>query len=95
MHRATLLEAKRNLKDRKYTSVQLTEAVFGHIDNVESQVGAYVHLARESALTQARAADEKIASGNLKDAPLAGLPIAIKDLICTEDQPTTCSSRYL
>ncbi len=95
MHRATVLEARQGLREGRFTSVELTEAVFRQIDRVEAQVGAYVHLARESALQQAKNADEKIAAGGAEGAPLLGVPLAIKDLICTEDQPTTCASRFL
>jgi len=93
MHRATLLQAKKGLQKKQFSSVELTEAVFKHIDKVEDKVQAFVHLTKDSALNQAREADQKIAAG--EDAPLLGIPLALKDLICTEGLRTTCSSRML
>ena len=93
MHRATLRKAKEGLQKKQFSSVELTEAVFKHIDRVEGKVKAFVHLTRETALNQAREADQKIAAG--EDAPLLGIPLALKDLICTQGLRTTCSSRML
>jgi aspartyl-tRNA(Asn)/glutamyl-tRNA(Gln) amidotransferase subunit A len=93
MHRATLLKAREGLQKKQFSSVELTEAVFNHIDRVEDKVKAFVHLTRESALDQARSADQKISAG--EDAPLLGIPLALKDLICTKGSRTTCSSRML
>jgi len=95
MHLKSVAEARQGLKDGRLSAAALTEAVFEQIDRVEDKVGAYVHLARESALKQAKNADERLARGEAENQPLAGVPIAIKDLICTEDQPTTCASRFL
>ena len=92
-HRNTILQAKEGLKKKQFSSVELTEAVYKRIDTVEERVKAFVHLTKDSALLQAREADQKIAAGD--DAPLLGIPIALKDLICTQGARTTCSSRYL
>ncbi len=93
MHRSTLTQAKEGLKKKQFSALELTEAVFKRIDQVEDNVKAFVHLTRESALYQAKEADRKIAAG--EDAPLLGIPLALKDLICTKGARTTCSSRYL
>ena len=93
MHRATLRQAGEDLQKKKYSAVELVEDVYRRIDAVEEKVRAFVHLTRDEALQQARAADEKIASG--EKGPLLGIPIALKDLICTEGIRTTCSSRIL
>ena len=93
MHRSTITQARELLRQKKLSSVQLTEAVFARIDQVEDKVQAFVHLTREKALQQARNADARIAAG--EDAPLLGIPIALKDLICTEGSRTTCSSKIL
>jgi len=93
MHKSTLTQAKEGLQKKQFSSVELTEAVFKHIDRVEDKVKAFVHLTRDSALDQAREADKKLSARD--DAPLLGIPLALKDLICTEGARTTCSSRML
>ena len=93
MHRTTITQARELLQNKKISSVQLTEAVFARIDEVEDKVQAFVHLSREKALQQAKDADARIAVG--EEAPLLGVPIALKDLICTEGSRTTCSSKIL
>ncbi len=77
----------------KLTSVELTQAVLNRIVEVENQVQAYLTLAPEWALDQAQQADERRARG--QDAPLLGVPLAIKDVLCVEGLPCTCGSRIL
>ena len=76
------------------SSAEIVEAVFGRIDEVEASIKAYVTLRREEALEEARGVDERLARGE-KLGPLAGIPVAIKDNICTRGVPTTCSSKIL
>ena len=89
----TLVQAKQQLDRGELSAVDLTEALFARIDAVEPAVGAFIHLNREGALDQARAADARRAAG--EDAPLLGLPLALKDLICVKGERTTCASRIL
>ena len=93
MHQPTIAQAKHQLLEKKYSAVELLDAVYKRIDAVDSQVQAYVHLTRDIARQQAEAADKKLAAG--EDAPLLGIPIALKDLICMKDTLTTCASRIL
>ena len=93
MHRITITQARELLQSKKLSSTQLTEAVFNRIDLVEDKVKAFTHLMRDKALQQAKAADSKIARG--EEQPLLGVPIALKDLICTAGSPTTCASNIL
>ena len=79
MHKKTILQAKEDLLKKKYSAVELTEAVYQRIDKVEPKVQAYVHLTRNIANEQAQEADQKMAVG--QDAPLLGIPIALKEAI--------------
>jgi len=93
MHSKTILQAKQDLREKKYSAIELIEAVYQRIDKVEPKVQAYVQLTRKVALEQAQEADQKLSSG--QDAPLLGIPIALKDLICMQNARTTCSSQIL
>ncbi|HJO56938.1 MAG TPA: amidase family protein, partial [Nitrospinaceae bacterium] len=76
MHSKTILQAKEDLQQKKYSAVELTEAIYQRIDSVEPKVQAFVHLTRDIALKQAQEADRKLAAG--QNAPLPGIPIALK-----------------
>ena len=84
----------RDLLDRReVSSVELTRAVLDRIHDVEDRVKAFVTVTDEVALEQARRADERIAAGDAQ--PLTGIPMQLKDNMCTRGIPTTCSSRML
>ncbi len=72
----------------------VTESFLARIDAVDAQVGAYTQVWRDEALAQADAVDAKIAAGEPVGA-LAGVPISLKELICTQAGETTCSSKIL
>lgn len=82
------------LKDKKISSVELTESVFSRIDSVEDKIEAYVTLDKENALNKAKEVDDKRAEGK-ELSKLAGIPIGIKDNISTKGLLTTCSSKML
>jgi aspartyl-tRNA(Asn)/glutamyl-tRNA(Gln) amidotransferase subunit A len=92
-HALTLTEALRQLEAGEVTSVALTESVLDRIDTVEPLVQAYLSLDREGALRQAEQAD--IARKKGAAGPLCGVPLAVKDVLCTTSMPTTCGSRIL
>ncbi len=94
MHKKTAHELHSLLTTRKISSVELTEAVFERIGKVEGRVKAFVTLTKEEALKQARAADERIRAGQ-DITPLTGVPVAVKDNMCTRGILTTCSSKIL
>jgi aspartyl-tRNA(Asn)/glutamyl-tRNA(Gln) amidotransferase subunit A len=91
--RLTIHEAHRLLKEKKLSSVELTRACLKRVKEVEPKVKAFVTITEELALEQAEKADKRIARGNIK--PLTGVPVVIKDVLCTKGIKTTCSSKML
>ena len=89
----TIEEAARLLKKKEISAHELAVATLDRIDEVEETVGAYITVARKQALQQAKDADEQIKKGDIT--PLTGIPLAIKDLICTKGLKTTCASQIL
>ncbi len=89
----TIYEAATLLASGDITATALTEAVLERIERLEPAVDAYITVCRESARKEAEAADKAISKGST--GPLTGIPLAIKDLICTRGHPTTCASRML
>ena len=93
LHQLTIHAAHDLLAAKKISSVELTEACLDRIEAVEDRVNAFVTVTREKALARARQADVRLASSD--STPLTGVPMQIKDVICTRGIPTTCSSRML
>jgi aspartyl-tRNA(Asn)/glutamyl-tRNA(Gln) amidotransferase subunit A len=87
-------EAAELLRKREISSVELTQAHLDRIRAVESKVKAFTLITDELALQQAKEADKRLAADDHLS-PLTGIPIAIKDVICTKDITTTCGSRML
>jgi aspartyl-tRNA(Asn)/glutamyl-tRNA(Gln) amidotransferase subunit A len=81
------------LKAKQVSARELVSAFYKRIDAVEPQINAYTHLTRKEAEVAADEADRRIASGEA--GPLTGIPIALKDNLCTRGVPTTCSSKIL
>ena len=90
----TALELGKKIKAGEITSLQATEAVIKQIKAVEEQVHSYVTLDEEGAMKRAKEVQAQIKAGTLTG-PLAGVPAAIKDNMCTKDMRTTCSSKIL
>lgn len=76
------------------TSVACTEAFLKQIECANPTINAFLSVDRDGALAQAAAIDADRAAGKPLG-PLAGLPVAVKDVLCTTDQPTTCASKML
>lgn len=84
----------RLIKEGKATAVEAMRAVLEQIDKSEELYNCYVTIDRGKALKKAAEVQQKIESGELSG-PLAGVPVAVKDNLCTEGMATTCASRIL
>ncbi|MFZ4664730.1 MAG: Asp-tRNA(Asn)/Glu-tRNA(Gln) amidotransferase subunit GatA [Caldilineaceae bacterium] len=93
LHELTIHEALTGMRAGEFSSVELTNALLARIDAVDPQVQAYLTVTREVALRQAQAADDRRTRG--EEAPLLGVPLAIKDVLATAGVQTTCGSKIL
>jgi aspartyl-tRNA(Asn)/glutamyl-tRNA(Gln) amidotransferase subunit A len=93
LERLTIHETSERMAAGDLTAVELTEAILDRISAVDGEVKAYLTLRPERAMEQARAADEARAVG--EQGSLLGIPLAIKDVLCTKEMPTTAGSRIL
>lgn len=90
----TAVELAAKIKAGEVTAVEATEAVLAQIEEKETLLNCYVTVDKEGALKAAAEVQKKIEAGELTG-PLAGVPVAVKDNMCTEGLLTTCSSRIL
>ncbi len=93
LYELTIHQLNEKLKSKQVSSVEATKAVLSRIDTVEDKVHSFVTVSRDEAIKQAEEADRRIAAGDSR--PLTGIPIAVKDIFCTEGIRTTCSSKIL
>jgi aspartyl-tRNA(Asn)/glutamyl-tRNA(Gln) amidotransferase subunit A len=89
----TIAEARKRLDQKEISAVELTRALLERINRIDPKVGAFLTVSEESALADAEAADRAIAAGG--GGPVTGIPLAVKDVICTEGIRTTCGSKIL
>jgi len=87
-------QASEKLRRKEISSRELTKAILNRLKSVEPQIEAYLTISEDLAMKQAEEADIRLTSG-MDITPLTGIPIAIKDIICTRDILTTCASQIL
>ena len=92
--RMTAAEIAAAVTAGEVSAVEVTRAHLDRIQDVDPQVHAFLHVATDGAVSAARAVDERRAAGEPLG-PLAGVPLALKDVLTTADMPTTCGSRIL
>ena len=93
MHSETVTQLSASLRQRKFSATELTQSLLARVERAQPELNAFISIEAESALAAAAVADRRLAAG---DAPaLTGIPIAHKDLFCTEGVRTTCGSRML
>ncbi|WP_017598145.1 amidase, partial [Nocardiopsis lucentensis] len=90
----TAAELGAAIRSGEVSSEEATTAYLDRIGSVDEEIGAFLHVGRESALAQARAVDARRAAGE-ELGPLAGVPVAHKDVFATKDMPTTAASKIL
>ena len=94
LYKLTIHELHNLLKKKEVSAREISESVFSRIDEVEDKVRAYVSLCADKAFEQAETSD-RIIHDNEDFPVLTGIPVAIKDNMCTEGIQTTCASRIL
>lgn len=90
----TAASLSEKLRKKECSAVEITRSALTQIEKKEEQIGSFVTVCEERALKKAEEVDKKIAAGE-QLSPLAGIPVGVKDNICTEGILTTCSSKML
>jgi len=93
MYNKTIAELAQGLKNKSFSSEELTQTLLSRIDTLDPELNSFITVNKEHALSQARAADAVLAKG--KGHRLTGIPVAQKDLFCTDGVLTTCGSHML
>jgi aspartyl-tRNA(Asn)/glutamyl-tRNA(Gln) amidotransferase subunit A len=91
----SLKEMQTGLREGQFSSRELVEAALERIEQLEPSLHAFLYLAFESALEQADEADKQHAADEVRQTPLAGIPVAIKDVLTVKDMPATAGSKIL
>lgn len=93
MHNKTIAELSQGLASGEFSSVELTQSYLERINRLDTNYNSFITVTEDAALAQAKQADEQRAAGNA--GVLTGVPVAQKDLFCTEGVRTTCASKIL
>ena len=92
---ATAAELAEKIHAKEVSSKEVTQAFLDRIEETNGELNTFLHVDADGALAQAEAVDRAIAAGDKPASPLAGVPLALKDLFTTTDQPTTAASKIL
>ena len=95
LYTQTIRELHKKLRDGEVTSREITESVLARIDEVEPVLHSYIRVMKEEALAQADEVDELLRKGDIELNDLTGIPLAVKDVLCTKGVTTTCGSKIL
>jgi aspartyl-tRNA(Asn)/glutamyl-tRNA(Gln) amidotransferase subunit A len=93
LHTGTLTQLAASLRAKKFSSVELVTGLLARVERAQGTLNAFISVTREQALAAAAAADRALAAGS--GGALTGVPIAHKDIFCTQGVRTTCGSRML
>ncbi len=93
MHNKSLTELSNGLATNEFSSVELTQHYLDRIHRLDKVYNSFITVTAELAITQAKAADKRISDG--QQSPLCGIPLAHKDIFCTEGVKTSCGSKML
>jgi aspartyl-tRNA(Asn)/glutamyl-tRNA(Gln) amidotransferase subunit A len=93
MHTKTIAQLGKALRSKEISSVELTQHYLDRIAALDANYNSYITVTPEQALAQAQAADARLAEGD--SSPLCGIPIAHKDIFCTQGVRTSCGSKML
>lgn len=91
----TIKEISEKLEKKEISSVELTKEVFRRVKEVEPKVKAFITLTEKEALEQAKNSDKQFVTSNKRRSKIDGVPISIKDILCTKDVKTTAGSKML
>ncbi|MDO8668677.1 MAG: Asp-tRNA(Asn)/Glu-tRNA(Gln) amidotransferase subunit GatA [Candidatus Buchananbacteria bacterium] len=94
LNKLTVLETFEGLRDKKFSSEEITKSCLKQIESFNGQIKAFITINEDGAILQAKAVDKKIKNKSPLS-PLAGIPVAVKDLFCTKDLRSTAASKIL
>jgi aspartyl-tRNA(Asn)/glutamyl-tRNA(Gln) amidotransferase subunit A len=93
--RLTAAQLAEKIRTREVSAVEVAQAHLDRIAEVDPTLHAFLHVAQDAALASAAMVDEELAAGSAPASPLAGVPLALKDVFTTTDMPTTAGSKIL